>query len=431
MSLLTKWVKSLGSKITDSVHARYWLWRKQSTDDIFKKLKLDGGLDAMFSSPKLKTLSTYVDLVNKKNPDKKVSMAGIISKSYGDLALANKIEYVLNYPSQKRMAARLSLQQRENWKAEGKTAEQDFTMMKLDKAGDDLFQTPQLNSWFKYVMYAEKDANSAMMSVLVSRYGDDGLAKIFLNAQPRNRRMRWVSLKLETAMGNEWVRMGYTSEDLFKLLKLDEDVNKVLTNQALVTWIDFLGRYNAKNPEQKTTLIQTFTKFFGDEPLARMLASAKNVPSTEKMATRLQQAQFNQWLGVKSTDDVFKLLKLNGNVDNLLTNPNLSTWISYALLFNSKNPGKGTTMIQTFTKFFGREDLAKMLEAAKKVPKTEKLAKQFQAAQFKQWFRDGVKPPEIWKMLNMEKATWMTNPDAQIWRLYNAFYKANKPKVNA
>lgn len=180
--------------------------------------------------------------------------------------------------------------------------------------------------------------------------------------------------------------MGYTSEDLFKLLKLDEDVNKVLTNQALVTWIDFLGRYNAKNPEQKTTLIQTFTKFFGDEPLARMLASAKNVPSTEKMATRLQQAQFNQWLGVKSTDDVFKLLKLNGNVDNLLTNPNLSTWISYALLFNSKNPGKGTTMIQTFTKFFGREDLAKMLEAAKKVPKTEKLAKQFQAAQFKQWF---------------------------------------------
>ncbi|KAE8963793.1 hypothetical protein PR003_g29727 [Phytophthora rubi] len=431
-ALFTKWVKSLGSKITDSVQARYWLWRKQSADDIFKKLKLDGGLDTLLANPKLKTLSTYIDLVNKKNPDKKVSMAGIISTTYGDLALARKLEFALNDPSQKRLAAKLAFQQRENWKATGKSAEDIFKLLQLDKAGNNLFQTPQLNSWYKYVTLVKKeDAKSVMISVLTARYGDDGLVEIFRVAKPQVRRMRWVNLQLETAMGKEWVRKGLTADDLFKLLKLDDDVDKVLTNPALLTWVGYLGRYNAKNPEQQTTMIQTFTKFFGDEPLAQMLVAAKKVPSTEKMATRLQEAQLKQWLNGKSTDDVFKLLKLDAGVDNLLTNPNLPTWMSYASLFNANNPGKGTTMIKTFTKFYGDEALSKMLEAAKKVPNTEKVAKQFQAAQFKQWLRDGVKPPQIWKMLKMEKASWMTNPNAEIWRGYNAFYKLNKAKVNA
>ncbi|KAG6616522.1 putative secreted RxLR effector protein [Phytophthora cinnamomi] len=273
VALFTKWVKSLGSKITDNVQARYWLWRKRSADDIFKRLKLDGGLDTLFSNPKLKTLNTYIALLNKKNPDKTVSLAGLISKSYGDLALARKIEYALNDPSQKRMAAMLAFQQRQNWKAAGKTSDEVFKMLQLDKAGYDLFQTPQLNSWYNYVVMANKnDANSVMIATLTARYGDDGLAAIFLaGAKPRVRRMRWVSMKLETAMGQEWVRKGSTSDDLFKLLKLDEDVDKVLTNPALVSWVGYLGRYNTKNSEKQTTMIGTFTKFYGDETLCKLV----------------------------------------------------------------------------------------------------------------------------------------------------------------
>ncbi|KAG6616546.1 Dynein heavy chain [Phytophthora cinnamomi] len=181
VALFTKWVKSLGSKITDSVQARYWLWRKTSADDIFKRRKLDGGLDTLFSNPKLKTLSTYIALLNKKNPDKTVSLAGLISKSYGDLALARKIEYALNDPSQKRMAAMLAFQQRQNWNAAGKTSDEVFKMLQLDKAGYDLFQTPQLNSSFNYVVIANKnDANSVMLATLTARYSNDGLAAIFL-----------------------------------------------------------------------------------------------------------------------------------------------------------------------------------------------------------------------------------------------------------
>ncbi|KAG2948412.1 hypothetical protein PC117_g6066 [Phytophthora cactorum] len=215
VSLFTNWVKAMGLKVTDSVRARYWLWRKQSIEGLFKQLKLDGGLNKILANPKFNTWATYVNLYNKKNPGKEVTMAGILTNTYGDLALSRMLEVALNVGNQRKMAAVLAQQQRQGWQSAGKSA-----------------------------------------------------------------------------------------------------------------------------------------------------------------------------------DDVF-----------------------------------GTTMIKTFTKFFGDEALAKTLEAARHVPNTEKVATQFQTAQFTQWLRDGKKHEVIWKMLNMEKATWMKNPDAQVWYRYKDFYKANIHKV--
>ncbi|POM76729.1 Secreted RxLR effector peptide protein [Phytophthora palmivora] len=73
-------------------------------------------------------------------------------------------------------------------------------------------------------------------------------------------------------------------------------------------------------------------------------------------------------------------------------------------------------MIDSLTTFYGDEAMAKMLEAAKRNPSTNTIATELQTAQFTQWLHEGAKPFHIWKMLNMEKATWMTNPDANVWR---------------
>lgn len=125
--------------------------------------------------------------------------------------------------------------------------------------------------------------------------------------------------------------------------------------------------------------------------------------------------------------NTFKLLKLDDGVENLLTSPILGAWSSYLKRLNG-GVDEEAAMVKTFTKFYGNEALSKMLEAAKKVSTTETMATKLQTAQFKMWLKNRVKPMHIWSMLKMEKATWMANPSAEVWRGYNAFYKLNKPQ---
>eukprot|EP00644_Phytophthora_capsici_P001549 jgi/Phyca11/129120/e_gw1.81.53.1 len=270
--------RNLGLKVTNTAKARYWLWRKQSVENVFHSLKLDSGLDKILDNPKLQTWATYVDLVNKRNPDSKVTMAEILIKTYGDLPVAVMLQRTRSSP---KLARRLRVEQIQGWKSKGKSADEVFTLLKLDKAGSDLFVSPQLNTWYNYVNVIEKDkAKAVMASVLLAHYGEVGLSKIFREANPRVRRMRFVRLWLETAVAQNNPKRALTPEEYFRVLKLDAGIDQLLTNPNLVTWITFLGQFNAKNPGKGTTMIKIFTKVYGDEPLATMLEAAKKVPKT-------------------------------------------------------------------------------------------------------------------------------------------------------
>ncbi|ETK78347.1 hypothetical protein L915_15600 [Phytophthora nicotianae] len=92
-------------------------------------------------------------------------------------------------------------------------------------------------------------------------------------------------------------------------------------------------------------------------------------------------------------------------IENLLTNPNLETYVTYMNLFNKYSPGRETTLVNTFVTFYGDEAVAKVIEAAKKVESTEEFAKDLQVALFSQWMWEGAQPKQIWKMLHLEKST--------------------------
>ncbi|KAG3027386.1 hypothetical protein PC119_g7402 [Phytophthora cactorum] len=91
-------------------------------------------------------------------------------------------------------------------------------------------------------------------------------------------------------------------------------------------------------------------------------------------------------------------------------------------LFNKYSPGRETTLANTFVKSYGNEAVAKMVEAAKKVPSTEKFAQELQVALFNQWLREGAQLKQIWSMLCLEKAIRKGDPNGEIWRGYRAFY---------
>ncbi|KAE9205208.1 hypothetical protein PF004_g17622 [Phytophthora fragariae] len=76
----------------------------------------------------------------------------------------------------------------------------------------------------------------------------------------------------------------------------------------------------------------------------------------------------------ESADDVFKLLTLDKAADDFLAHPNVNAWINYIKLFNEENPTKRASLIATLTAQYGDDGLAKIIEAAKRVPSTEDIA---------------------------------------------------------
>ncbi|KAL3663747.1 hypothetical protein V7S43_011162 [Phytophthora oleae] len=105
----------------------------------------------------------------------------------------------------------------------------------------------------------------------------------------------------------------------------------------------------------------------------KLLASVDDTGGTQAFKKELVKG----WLDETTHPlNVFNKLKLNEAGDDLLSNSLLSVWVQYMKFFNEKFPHAETTMIQTFTKSYKGDEvkLAQMLEAAKKVPSTEKIA---------------------------------------------------------
>jgi hypothetical protein len=236
-----------------------------------------------------------------------------------------------------------------------------------------------------------------------------------------------------------WMKKGSTPEDVFKLLKLDEGTETLMANPSLNLWVKFLVTYNKKNRDKMMTMIGVFTKTYGDEAVAKMLETARRNPSTYKRADSLQGQQRLGWAntGIRDPDIIFQLLKVGDtSVTKLFSNPNFNVWYYFFTRMNRYNSDREVTMINKLVAVYDDIPLAKAIEAARQVktaetlPKNvqsvENIATNFQNAQFKKWLEDGTEPATIFTKLGMDKLKWSTDPNAEIYSGYKAFYDASK-----
>ncbi|KAL4166502.1 hypothetical protein KRP22_013760 [Phytophthora ramorum] len=294
-------LKRGAQKVTDSVRVRYWVQTNTKTPDgIFTKLKLDGGLEKALKNKNLNlnTWFTYVDLYNKKFPNKKISVIGMFTNKYGDVAVARTLELAKNAKSTQKMARRLSRDQLETWKLEGKTIQDIFKLLNLGTAKNDLFKRYELSTWMIYIKkITGKNPRATAVSELESHYGAATLAKMLLTAKPPIRNLRLLSSRLENTMLRQWLSKKLSADDVFKLLKLDAGgVQGAFSNPVFQTWVGYLGMLSESTRGQQTMMVKAFTASYGNEAVARMLDAAKRVPNTKKQATELQIAQFSQWV---------------------------------------------------------------------------------------------------------------------------------------
>lgn len=139
----------------------------------------------------------------------------------------------------------------------------------------------------------------------------------------------------------------------------------MLTNPNFFSFNQYLVDFNVRYPAKSTIMVEVLSKNYGDAVVSKMLESATKVKvkDTRDLATRLQKQQMNVWkkMGLNS-DDIFKALNLNKNVDNSFESPNFVVWTKFLKSYS----GEKTNTFDTLWANLGEKKLATMLVAPKK-----------------------------------------------------------------
>ncbi|KAE9002954.1 hypothetical protein PR003_g19093 [Phytophthora rubi] len=110
-----------------------------------------------------------------------------------------------------------------------KAANKLFTKLKLHETTSDLFESPKFYKWVKSVTKSYKKtpdaANAVIVSTITARHGDEALARMLVAAKEASTTQRFATQLEEVQLAN-WLTSKKTADDVFKLLKLDDEGGK-------------------------------------------------------------------------------------------------------------------------------------------------------------------------------------------------------------
>ncbi|GMF45155.1 unnamed protein product [Phytophthora fragariaefolia] len=270
-------------------------------------------------------------------------------------------------------------------KNRGTKLDDAFTALNVDKVTNNLLESKE---WKMLVRYAEmtnqNDPEHAVVSMLTRKLGGDGFSKTMAKAM-KDPNTKEIAAALEAAQLTWWLKQDFSPESVLKTQKLDQGADAFLDGAPFATWFKYLENYNKKhlrsNKMMPKTTLDIFTAKYGEEGFLKLLGQLDDIPG----ATKFQDEIVTNWMANPDHPlNMFKRLKLDEAGDDLFTSPLLSIWTKYMLRFNETYKHSQTTMIQIFTKSYGDEKMATMIQAAIKVPETEQFAKTLQTARFEQ-----------------------------------------------
>ncbi|CAI5733826.1 unnamed protein product [Peronospora farinosa] len=135
-----------------------------------------------------------------------------------------------------------------------------------------------------------------------------------------------------------WRLMRKSSDDVFKLLKLEELVKldtegtKLFRDLRFMKWVLFVeARYSKDRKAGIDVILSTLKAHYReDAALADVLVAGLRNPNTYILADVLLTVQLQKWCDTgKSVESVFTLLKLHDNGEGLFESPQLVHWLEF------------------------------------------------------------------------------------------------------
>ncbi|EEY67551.1 secreted RxLR effector, putative [Phytophthora infestans T30-4] len=315
-----------------------------------------------------------------------------------------------------------------------------FKKLKVGKVEQNIFESSQFKQWAASVAKSyKKNAEAgdfAMVSTLSSRYGDDVLASMVITAKSSQTIDPSLENKLMSSLLTKWQTEARTTDDVFKLLKLDIDEVNLLKSPVLSTWISYGHRVGGKSPSGKTAtdasnilklkeegasllknptlpiwisyvyslkqnpyelLLLKFKAHHTDASVARVIASAKSDQNSIIIVQNMQRTQIESWLKAgKSDEELFKLLELNKAGDQVLEDPLWRTWVAYLKNLKGDADNRMYSVLKTQ---LGEEQLTKIITRAKTVGRTKATATKLE---LQVWGASGRSADDVFDLLKLD-----------------------------
>ncbi|KUF97576.1 hypothetical protein AM588_10007978 [Phytophthora nicotianae] len=400
-------------------------------NSVIKALQLQKVGDALLDSAQLTALIKYLKLFNEANPTKKTTLVATLTAHYGNQGLAKIIEAGQQVPKTARMANRLQTEQVQLWMGQGKTPEQVFGLLKLNKfwplswISSDLFNRPGLATWVKYLddfNDANPDKKTTLISILSSRYSDKALANMLIQAN-KAQSTSSIAKRIQAEQTQLWLKHGKKPEDIFTMLQLEKAGGTLFENPLFSAWIKYADDFRLLYKTKLATM-STLMSHYSDEALARMIMAGYEAPSTANIAKRLESELQRDWLLAKqSPNDVFIMLNLKRTRAKMIENPLFRIWYNYGLYFNRMNlKTKWDPIVELTQVYGGDKQLASMLVAAMKTPSTEIVATKLQSWQVSLWLTRRMKLAKVHSLLGVE-GTMADDVSQFLYKQYVAAYE--------
>ncbi|KAK1941023.1 hypothetical protein P3T76_007729 [Phytophthora citrophthora] len=393
---------------------------KVSTDDVFKLLQLDDAAENLLSNPLLSAWLSYMKRFNRHNPSRKTSLFTTLLAHYGDDGLAKIIEASKHVTRTKTLAKQLQGEQIQRWLAQKLSLDEVFVLLKLDKAGDQLFSQSQVLTWVKYLDdYNEEYKKSiTIFSFLKPKYKEETLVQMLIAAEKAPNTKK-IAVAAQTEQTKLWLNEMKTPDDVFTLLKLKEEQSALFSSPLFPAWLKYLDEFNLLDPEAKVVLpFTTLKKHYEVEALAKMILSASKDPSTSDLAKKLHSEQLREWYSsLKPPELLFKALKLDKTGSKLFERSLFTVWKEYVEFIKLMDPTIKSNLLTPLIKIYGEKKLAKILVTAEKVPKTKKIATELQELQINRWLNEKKAPKMVYSLLRVE-GTLANDPSRVFYEKY-------------
>ncbi|POM71238.1 Avirulence protein (Avh) [Phytophthora palmivora] len=390
-------VDRFSSYLSKQKLAKY-LKNDEDMDVVFTKLKLNTAGEKLFENPKFLDWVKYVDDYNDKNPDKAKSMLLTLLNQYNDEPLSKMLEAAKQVKSTNSIATRLQTEQMNMWKRDDITADELFQIYRLH---DGVPAYPAINIWMRYADEFAPGTKTTLFETLQKHYSDNALSQVVIAMMKVPSTEKWA-VDLQKQQIRLWLDKLESPENVFKLLMLDKGADNLLANPQFKVWTGYAIEFRKHAPGTQMSVIDTLMKNYTPKNMATIINTAKQNPNTKRMAQYMQadevklvetlyvakvekiKEEWNQqirvWLDrMEPPENVFKILKLDKEADNLLANPQMKVWTKYTKKFKDRTKEMHLTVTEgilsdTLLKYYNPEHLATFIATAKKNPNTELMA---------------------------------------------------------
>uniref|UniRef100_H3H3I3 RxLR effector PexRD54 WY domain-containing protein n=1 Tax=Phytophthora ramorum TaxID=164328 RepID=H3H3I3_PHYRM len=410
-----------------------WLNNGKSIDNVFIRLKLTKAGDKLLGNPQFATWLTYVDDFTAKYPGKTTSAITKLTTYYGDEAVVKILDAAKKVAGTREVATKLEAAQMQTWLAAGNSADDIFTLLKLNKVGDDILSNPAFASWNTYLKTfnaAHPDQKTSAFAKLTSQYGEVGVSRV-VEAALKVKSSSAIAKTVQAEQFERWMAGGKTTDGAFTFLALDKAGDELLGSPLLNTFTKYMNIYNKRNPDQETNLIGTLTTHYGNVGLSKLLAAGRNVASTSNLATSLDAAQYKLWMSQrKEPADVFMMLGLQKAGDNLLSSPLFTTFTKFTDAYHAKNLDQPMTTNWIVRAHYSDFDVAKMILAAEKIPSAQSAGKRMEGVLFKDWMDSPDNAFQAVKLDQVKPSTLFESPMFAYWmKFMDDFHKSFPGKI--